>query len=341
MTDYYLSYAHIFTGGFNLPPRELDSFSFDPPNENYRPTKFQVEIEKIKADEKLLFKGQVIDIVPTPIGSQSSYGIIFKEKYGNYVYKVQDTQKYALLSPVKVARRNAKYELYAYTQWVQPSTETLLFSEATGLRSEVCIRECLQIIRMPFLNSIVLTKLSVPQISKIFAELFESLAKIHKMGFSHGDIKPSNLMVDETGRAILIDFGISRPRFSHAVIGHGLGPVNRKIYEQFFIHEIRINRQLIDILALLTTMQSMLTKTFGKENIPHKFKVLLDAFEPARTTTCTENSLAPQLVANFLYSTDNNALDALKILQNKISLAFLNQDNLSRVNFGKQSYAFV
>ena len=55
-----------------------------------------------------------------------------------------------------------------------------------------------------------------PRMSKegfggIFAQLLAALAHLHERGFVHRDVKPENLIVDESGTARLIDFDLSGP----------------------------------------------------------------------------------------------------------------------------------
>lgn len=44
----------------------------------------------------------------------------------------------------------------------------------------------------------------------LFLEAADGLAAIHEAGVVHGDFKPENVLVDERGRAVIIDFGLSR-----------------------------------------------------------------------------------------------------------------------------------
>ena len=40
--------------------------------------------------------------------------------------------------------------------------------------------------------------------------VFEALSKVHQQGIVHGDLKPSNIMIDEQGQIVLLDFGLGR-----------------------------------------------------------------------------------------------------------------------------------
>jgi serine/threonine protein kinase len=53
-------------------------------------------------------------------------------------------------------------------------------------------------------------KISVEQALKIFMPVLDALKEVHAAGILHRDISPDNLLIDKTGRVILIDFGAAR-----------------------------------------------------------------------------------------------------------------------------------
>jgi serine/threonine protein kinase len=53
-------------------------------------------------------------------------------------------------------------------------------------------------------------KLDVPEALRILREVASGLAHAHGRGVVHRDIKPSNVMLDQTGRTLLLDFGLAR-----------------------------------------------------------------------------------------------------------------------------------
>jgi serine/threonine protein kinase len=52
-------------------------------------------------------------------------------------------------------------------------------------------------------------RLPVPRVIDIGLRLLETLEAVHREGFLHGDLKPSNVQLDGTGRAVLTDFGLA------------------------------------------------------------------------------------------------------------------------------------
>ncbi len=53
-------------------------------------------------------------------------------------------------------------------------------------------------------------RLPSAQAVHITGEILSALDKVHGAGIIHRDIKPGNIMVDEDGRAVLMDFGLAR-----------------------------------------------------------------------------------------------------------------------------------
>lgn len=54
-----------------------------------------------------------------------------------------------------------------------------------------------------------LFKVPIPEFHSRKKSIEDALKQLHAAGFSHGDVQPSNIMKDKTGRIVLIDFGFS------------------------------------------------------------------------------------------------------------------------------------
>ncbi|NQT53271.1 serine/threonine protein kinase [bacterium] len=54
------------------------------------------------------------------------------------------------------------------------------------------------------------------------SQVLGALAKVHAAGIVHRDLKTTNVLVDEDGRAVLMDFGLAKPRYDHSVTTENL-----------------------------------------------------------------------------------------------------------------------
>lgn len=45
---------------------------------------------------------------------------------------------------------------------------------------------------------------------RITVQIMSALQKVHNAGIVYRDLKPGNIMIDNDGRAILVDFGLSK-----------------------------------------------------------------------------------------------------------------------------------
>ena len=61
-----------------------------------------------------------------------------------------------------------------------------------------------------------------PLVRSVGAQLAGALAALHTAGLVHGDVKPENVRIDESGRAVLLDLGFAR-RILDESAGRGMG----------------------------------------------------------------------------------------------------------------------
>ena len=64
---------------------------------------------------------------------------------------------------------------------------------------------------MSTLKSLAASRTSIPEgdVKVITRQVIDGLGHLHSRGIVHADLKPSNILVKDDGRALLADFGIS------------------------------------------------------------------------------------------------------------------------------------
>jgi peptidoglycan hydrolase-like protein with peptidoglycan-binding domain len=118
-------------------------------------------------------------------------------------------------------------------------------------------------------------RLSAAAIDLILQPLLTGLTKIHAAGFVHRDIKPANILLDDEGRATLVDFGAARA----AVAGRtaALTAVFTPGYAA--VEQFTDGRQgpWTDIYGLSATLYEAITGTMPQNAVD---RALEDRYEP-------------------------------------------------------------
>jgi serine/threonine-protein kinase len=104
--------------------------------------------------------------------------------------------------------------------------------------------------------------LSVQRAANIFLQVLEGIGFAHKYKIIHGDIKPSNILLDQQGRAKVADFGLAFIARYGKNKKEEMSLVGTPVYmspEQILEKEVDIRS---DIYSLGVTFFNMLTATF-------------------------------------------------------------------------------
>ena len=98
---------------------------------------------------------------------------------------------------------------------------------------------------------------------KILPQLLDALETVHAEGIWHLDLNPANMMVDDQGKVVLIDFGASKQ--FHSVEGQSLSTSSVVAYTQGYAPAEQLNGKLekfgpwTDLYALGGTLYNLLT----------------------------------------------------------------------------------
>jgi serine/threonine-protein kinase len=89
-------------------------------------------------------------------------------------------------------------------------------------------------------------------------QICEGLAEAHRLGVIHRDLKPQNIIIDESGTAKIMDFGIARSALSEGLTGDGM-MVGTPDYMSPEQAEGKQSNERSDIYALGLIMYEMVT----------------------------------------------------------------------------------
>lgn len=96
---------------------------------------------------------------------------------------------------------------------------------------------------------------------QLCAEVARALGHAHDRGVLHRDVKPSNVLVDETGHARLVDFGLARLEGGGQLTrtGSHIGSLNYMAPEQLLECSANLDGR-VDVYALGVTLYELLTR---------------------------------------------------------------------------------
>jgi len=148
----------------------------------------------------------------------------------------------------------------------------------------------------------------------------EALAALHRAGFAHGDVKPENILLTETGTAVLIDLGFAhRPGENSDLLKRGLilGTANYLAPEECALAPDADERA--DVFSLGATLFEMLTGT-----LPYPAGTTAETLRahrddrPARLTG--QSPLLAAMVARLLAKRPAQRPHMSQVVQNLIGL---------------------
>lgn len=132
--------------------------------------------------------------------------------------------------------------------------------------------------------------LSLKEVVRIGLDLILGLRHLHRKEYVHGDIKPSNILFHNTGRAILTDFGLARRLNLYGLAAEA------GVYHPHIPPEIAGAGQwtkAADLYQLAVTIYRMLFRVQELENPPAKVPIAPHVPEPIRRVINTCLSAEP------------------------------------------------
>ena len=195
--------------------------------------------------------------------------------------------------------------------------------------------------------------LSETRVIEIARQIAAGLAHAHRLGFVHRDIKPTNLMLDETGTIRILDFGIARHTNGSSSLtadGQLLGTA------EFLAPEQAADAQSVDgrsdLYSLGGTLLFLLTgetpfpknthPTFASQIHAHLFETPPAIAHPRSEWSPQLLSLLTRLMARNPNDRFSSAQEVVSFLDGKTSASPNRKPNTVRiVTFGTLACAFM
>lgn len=114
-----------------------------------------------------------------------------------------------------------------------------------------------------------LGKMTVEEAASVLFQVSGALQAVHETGIVHRDVKPSNIMLDASGRAILMDFGLARreERQTFTAAGAVLGTPEYMSPEQARGDKADLRSDLYSLGVVLYELIGGRPPFFGKDTI--------------------------------------------------------------------------
>lgn len=145
-------------------------------------------------------------------------------------------------------------------------------------------------------------KLSVRKALDIAIQICEGLSVAHKAGIVHRDIKPANILVDESGRARILDFGLAKSHkaTTETKVGSTVGTVQYESPEQSRGEQVDARSDLFSFGVVLYEMITGKLPFAGDYDEAIRYAISHEAAEPlARYKSVVPTDLE-SLVAKLL-----------------------------------------
>jgi serine/threonine-protein kinase len=193
-------------------------------------------------------------------GAGSTILLISDKKAGGHRYALKIVKRQSPADDIYIAQARIEYEVAQRLR--HPNILKIYDCRTKRAWFRITSVELL----MEYVNGRTLDELEEPRLGKlvlIFNQAAAAVAHMHRRGVYHGDLKPSNIMLAQTGRVKLIDFGTAWIRGQEK---------NRVQGTPQYIAPEQVSAKIVDqrtdIYNFGATMYRMFTGQFANRKIP-------------------------------------------------------------------------